>query len=86
MSPSAHPASSGNTEQQFGLIEYRPVGYGGTPDFLKILLDTAATAGRDVSSIRRALVSGAAFPKSLQDEVRSHGVDANQAFGTPTSA
>lgn len=77
------PAGPGNTEQQFELIEaYRPVGYSGTPDFLKILLDAAAAGGRDVSSIKRALVSGAAFPKSLQDEMRSRGVDAYQAFGT----
>src|SRR6266850_1952315 len=61
---------------------FRPVGYSGTPDFLKILLDAASTAGRDVSSITRALVSGAAFPKSLQDEIKSRGVDAYQAFGT----
>ncbi|WP_244481843.1 phenylacetate--CoA ligase family protein, partial [Bradyrhizobium pachyrhizi] len=77
------PAGPGNTEQQFELIEaYRPVGYSGTPDFLKILLDAAATAGRDVSSIKRALVSGAAFPKSLQEEMKSRGVEAYQAFGT----
>ena len=77
------PAGPGNTEAQFELIEaYRPVGYSGTPDFLKILLDAAASAGRDVSSIKRALVSGAAFPKSLQDEIKSRGVDAYQAFGT----
>jgi phenylacetate-CoA ligase len=77
------PAGPGNTEAQFELIEaYRPIGYSGTPDFLKILLDTASTAGRDVSSIKRALVSGAAFPKSLQDEIKSRGVDAYQAFGT----
>jgi phenylacetate-CoA ligase len=77
------PAGPGNTEAQFELIAaYRPVGYSGTPDFLKILLDAAASAGRDVSSIKRALVSGAAFPKSLQDEIKSRGVDAYQAFGT----
>ncbi len=77
------PAGPGNIEAQFELIEaYRPVGYSGTPDFLKILLDAAASAGRDVSSIKRALVSGAAFPKSLQDEVKSRGIDAYQAFGT----
>ena len=77
------PAGPGNTDAQFELIEaYRPVGYSGTPDFLKILLDAASTAGRDVSSIQRALVSGAAFPKSLQDEIKSRGVDAYQAFGT----
>ncbi|MGO4717107.1 phenylacetate--CoA ligase family protein [Bradyrhizobium sp. 2TAF24] len=77
------PAGPGNTEQQFELIEaYRPTAYCGTPDFLKILLDAAATAGRDVSSIRRAVVSGAAFPKSLQDEFRTRGIDAYQAFAT----
>jgi phenylacetate-CoA ligase len=77
------PAGPGNTEAQFELIEaYRPVGYSGTGDFLKILLDAAAQAGRDVSSIKRALVSGAAFPPSLQTEIKSRGVDAYQAFGT----
>jgi len=77
------PAGPGNTEQQFELIEtYRPAGYSGTPDFLKILLDTADKAGRDASSIKRALVSGAAFPKSLQDEMKARGVDAYQNFGT----
>ena len=50
--------------------------------FLKILLDAAATAGRDVTSIKRALVSGAAFPKSLQEEIKSRDVDAYQSFGT----
>src|SRR3954465_2892076 len=77
------PAGPGNTEAQFELIEaYRPVGYSGTPDFLKILLDAAADAGRDVSSIKRALVSGAAFPLSLQAEIKTRGIDAYQAFGT----
>ncbi|MEZ5476386.1 MAG: hypothetical protein R3E95_02490 [Thiolinea sp.] len=71
------PAGPGNVEAQFELIEaYRPVGYSGTP------LDAGASAGRDVSSIKRALVSGAAFPKSLQEEIKAHGIDAYQAFGT----
>jgi len=77
------PAGPGNTEAQFELIEaYRPIGYCGTPDFLKILIDAAIAADRDVSSIKRAVVSGAAFPPSLQKEIKSHGIDAHQAFGT----
>jgi len=77
------PAGPGNTEAQFELIEaYSPVGYCGTPDFLKILLDAAKSARRNVSSIKRAVVSGAAFPKSLQDEIKARGIDAYQAFGT----
>jgi phenylacetate-CoA ligase len=77
------PAGPGNTEAQLELIEaYRPIGYSGTPDFLKILLDAAEKANRDISSIKRALVSGAAFPKSLQEEIKWRGIDAYQAFGT----
>jgi phenylacetate-CoA ligase len=77
------PAGPGNTEAQFELIEaYQPIGYCGTPDFLKILIDTAIAADRDISSIKRAIVSGAAFPPSLQKKIKSHGIEAYQAFGT----
>jgi phenylacetate-CoA ligase len=77
------PAGPGNTAQQFELIEaYQPVAYCGTPDFLKILLDGGAAAGRDLFSLKRALVSGAAFPPSLQAEIRSRGIDAFQAYAT----
>jgi phenylacetate-CoA ligase len=75
------PAGPGQTEQQLDMIAHlKPAGYTGTPDFLKILLDAAKTAGRDVSCIRKALVSGAAFPPSLQAEVKSRGVDAYQTY------
>jgi phenylacetate-CoA ligase len=77
------PAGPGQTEQQLDVIEaFRPAAYCGTPDFLKILLDAAQKGGRDASSIRRAVVSGAAFPKSLQEEVARRGVDAYQAYAT----
>lgn len=77
------PAGPGNTEQQFELIEaYRPNAYCGTPDFLKILIEGAAANGRDISSIKRALVSGAAFPKSLQEKFSEHGIEAYQAYAT----
>jgi phenylacetate-CoA ligase len=77
------PAGPGATEQQLDVIEHlRPVAYTGTPDFLKILLDKATEAGRDASSIRKALVSGAAFPPSLRDHLRGRGVEAYQAYAT----
>ncbi|MFC0217033.1 phenylacetate-CoA ligase [Pseudochelatococcus lubricantis] len=77
------PAGPGNTEAQLQLIEaYRPAGYTGTPDFLKILLDTARDKGADISSIRKAVVSGAAFPPSLQKEIAERGVEAYQAYAT----
>ena len=77
----AIPAGPGQTEQQLDVIEHlRPVAYTGTPDFLKIILDKADELGRDVSSIQKALVSGAAFPPSLRDELLRRGVAAYQAF------
>lgn len=76
------PAGVGNTEQQVEAIAaLRPSGYVGTPDFLKILLDRIAEAGVE-NPIRRALVSGAAFPPSLQQEVAERGVDAYQAYAS----
>jgi phenylacetate-CoA ligase len=76
------PAGPGNAEQQLDLIDHlRPTAYTGTPDFLKILLDAAGAAQREVP-IRRAAVSGAAFPASLQAEIRSRGIDAYQLYAT----
>jgi phenylacetate-CoA ligase len=77
------PAGPGNTEQQLDVVAHlQPTAYCGTPDFLKILLDAADKAGRDASCIRRAVVSGAAFPPSLQAEIRARGVDAYQSYAT----
>jgi phenylacetate-CoA ligase len=77
------PGGIGNTEQQVDAIaHFKPSGYTGTPDFLKILLDTAAKTGKDASSIKRGLVSGAALPASLRAELSSRGVAVLQAYAT----
>ena len=76
------PAGPGNTEQQVQLLaRLKPVAYCGTPDFLKILLDAAERAGIE-NPLRKAVVSGAAFPASLQAEFASRGVDAYQSYAT----
>ena len=77
------PAGTGNTEQQVEAIAHlKPSGYAGTPDFLKILLDAAAKSGKDVSSLKRGLVSGAALPSSLRQELASRGVEVLQCYAT----
>jgi phenylacetate-CoA ligase len=77
------PAGTGNTEQQLEAIaHFKPTGYLGTPDFLKILLDAAAKAGKDASSLRRGLVSGAALPASLRQELATRGVAVRQCYAT----
>jgi phenylacetate-CoA ligase len=75
------PGGTGNTEQQVEAIaHFKPVGYMGTSDFLKILLDTAGQAGKDLSSLKRALVSGAALPASLRQELGERGVFVLQCY------
>jgi phenylacetate-CoA ligase len=77
------PAGVGNTEQQIDAIAVlKPVAFCGTPDFLKVLLDKAIEAGKPALSITKALVSGAAFPPSLQQELIARGVYAYQAYAT----
>jgi phenylacetate-CoA ligase len=77
------PGGVGNTEQQLDAIaHYKPSGYVGTPDFLKILLDTAEKSGKDASSIKRGLVSGAALPASLREELAKRGVAVLQCYAT----
>ncbi|HEX5508587.1 MAG TPA: AMP-binding protein [Pseudolabrys sp.] len=75
------PGGIGNTEQQLAAIaQYKATGYIGTADFLKVLLDTAEKAGRDVSSIRRGLFSGAAFPASLREEFGARGINGLECY------
>jgi phenylacetate-CoA ligase len=77
------PAGTGNTEQQLEAIaHFKPSGYLGTPDFLKVLLDAAAKAGKDASSLKRGLVSGAALPASLRQELAARGVNVQQCYAT----
>ena len=77
------PAGTGNTEMQVeAAAMLKPSVYGGTPDFLKILLDKAAETGRDLSSLRRALVSGGALFPSLRAEYAERGVAVMQCYAT----
>ena len=57
------PGGVGNTEQQLEAIaHYKPSGYVGTPDFLKILLDTAREdrQGRRIDQARAGVGRGTA--------------------------
>ena len=75
------PGGIGNTEQQLEAIaQFKPSGYVGTADFVKILLDTAEKNGKDATSLKRGMVSGAALPESLRAELKGRGFDAKQCY------
>ena len=77
------PGGIGQTEQQVtAMAELQPAGYIGTPSFLKIILEKAAEMGVALPSLRKALVSGEAFPPSLRDWMTAQGVDAYQCYAT----
>jgi phenylacetate-CoA ligase len=77
------PGGVGNTELQLqAMADLRPSGYVGTPSFLKIILDKAAESGLSLASLRKALVSGEAFPPSLRDWLGERGVQGFQCYAT----
>ena len=77
------PAGVGQTEQQLQAIaELRPVAYAGTPSFLRILVEKALEAGSDITSLRKGLVGGEAFPPSLREWFSARGLDVYQSYAT----
>ncbi len=73
----------GNTEAQVNVAaDVRATAYVGTPDFLKMMLDKAAELGRDLSSIRRAWVSGGPLFPSLRQEYADRGIPVRQGYAT----
>ena len=74
---------TGQTEQQVAaMAELQPAGYIGTPSFLKIIVEKAGELGVALPSVRKALVSGEAFPPSLRDWLAERGVQGYQCYAT----
>ena len=77
------PGGIGQTEQQVeAMRDLKPAGYIGTPSFLKIILEKAADMGVALPSLKKALVSGEAFPPSLRDWFAERGVQGYQCYAT----
>lgn len=77
------PGGIGQTEQQVqAMRELKPAGYIGTPSFLKIIVEKAAELSVSLPSLRKALVSGEAFPPSLREWMAERGIAAYQCYAT----
>ena len=77
------PGGTAPTEHQVAaLAHFGATAYGGTPSFLKVLLDRAAELGVDASRLKRASVAAEPFPTSLRTLFAERGVLALQWYGT----
>ena len=77
------PGGIGQTEQQVqAMAELKPAGYIGTPSFLRIIVEKAEEMGVALPSVKKALVSGEAFPTSLRDWFAARGIQAYQCYAT----
>jgi len=77
------PGGTGQTEQQVQVMsELHPAGYIGTPSFLKLIVEKAHSMGTSIASVRKALLSGEAFPPSLRDWLHAQGIDGYQCYAT----
>lgn len=77
------PGGTGNTELQLqAMAELRADAYAGTPSFLRIALEKAAETGVALPALKKALVSGEAFPPALRDWLRERGIEAYQCYAT----
>ncbi len=74
---------TGQTEQQVqAMAELKPAGYIGTPSFLKIIVEKATELNIALPSVKKALVSGEAFPPSLRDWLAERGIAGYQCYAT----
>jgi len=77
------PAGTAPTEAQaVAAAQFRATAYGGTPSFLKVLLDRAAELKLDLSSLTRASVTAEALPGALRASLADRGVRVLQWYGT----
>jgi phenylacetate-CoA ligase len=77
------PAGVGQTEMQVSsMVELKPVGYVGTPSFLKIIVEKARETGADISSLKKAMVGAEALPASLRAWLSEQSVRTLQMYAT----
>jgi phenylacetate-CoA ligase len=77
------PGGVGNSDGQAqAMAHFRADGYVGTPDFLQVILDKADELGLDVSSCKKAVVSGGALFPDMRAAYAERGVRVLQCYGT----
>ena len=77
------PGGVGNTEQQVQVMaQIRPSVFAGTPDFLKVMIETAEKMGVPLASVKKALVGGGPLFPQLRQFYKDRGIQCLQSFAT----
>ena len=77
------PGGTAPTDAQAAAVaQFRATAYGGTPSFLKVLLDRGKELGLNFSALTRASVTAEALPASLRQALAERGVRTLQWYGT----
>jgi len=77
------PGGTGQTEMQAAAIrDLRINGFGGTPSFLKLIVEKAGELKIDVSSLQKAIVGAEYLPPALRQAMAARGIRVLQLYAT----
>jgi phenylacetate-CoA ligase len=77
------PGGIGQTEMQATTIrDLRVSGYGGTPSFLKLIVEKADELKIDIASLRKAIVGAEYLPPALRQAMGARGIRVMQLYAT----
>jgi phenylacetate-CoA ligase len=77
------PGGTGQTEMQVATIrDLRVSGFGGTPSFLKLIVEKADEMQADISSLKKALVGAEYLPPALRAAMAARGIRVLQLYAT----
>ena len=77
------PGGTGQTEMQVAAIrDLRIIGFGGTPSFLKLIVEKADEMKADIASLRKAIVGAEYLPPVLRAAMAARGIRVLQLYAT----
>jgi phenylacetate-CoA ligase len=77
------PGGTGQTEMQAAAIrDLRITGFGGTPSFLKLIVEKADEMRADISSMKKAIVGAEYLPPALRAAMAARGIRVLQLYAT----
>lgn len=78
-----YPGGAGMRDDQIKAVEaFELSAYVGTPDFLKLIIERAEETGKNVTCLKKGLVSGGPFFPQLKEFYQSHNIAVKECYAT----